>query len=106
MPGTGTGTFEFRTMTRFADLELAPINPELGSYFGATEGVLVVRAGEQATLGLKGGDVLLTIDGRKVTTPAGAMRILRSYERGETIRIEVLRNRQRLTLSATLEPRE
>jgi C-terminal processing protease CtpA/Prc len=106
MPGAGTGTFEFRTMTRFADLELAPINPELGSYFGATEGVLVVRAGERASLGLKGGDVLLTIDGRKVSSPAGALRILRSYERGETIRLEVLRNRQRQTLSATLEPRE
>lgn len=102
----GTGTFEFRTRFRFADLELTPINPELGSYFGATEGVLVVRAGERGNLGLKGGDVLLAIDGRKVTTPAAAMRILGSYEGGETVRLEVLRNRQRQTLTATLETRE
>lgn len=100
------GVFQFRTRSRFADLELTPINPELGSYFGATEGVLVVRAGERGNLGLKGGDVLLAIDGRKVTTPATAMRILGSYEGGETVRLDVLRNRQRQSLTATLDGRE
>jgi S1-C subfamily serine protease len=96
-------SFAFSPLARFSDLELAPLNPELGSYFGATEGVLVVRAGERSSLGLKGGDVLLAIDGRAVTTPAAALRILRSYETGETIRFEVLRNRQRQALSATVE---
>ncbi len=100
------GTFDFRIMTRFADLELAPLNPDLGSYFGATEGVLVVRVGEHSTLGLKGGDVLLAIDGRRATSPAAALRILRSYETGETVRLEVLRNRQRQTVSATIGERE
>lgn len=102
----GANTFEFRTLSRFADLELAPLNPELGSYFGSSEGVLVVRAGERSDLGLKGGDVLLSIDGRKVTSPAAALRILRSYEAGETLKIEVLRNKQRQTLSATISTRE
>lgn len=97
------GNFVFSPLARFSDLELAPLNPELGSYFGATEGVLVVRAGERSSLGLKGGDVLLAIDGRAVTTPAAAMRILRSYDTGETIRFEVLRNRQRQAISATIE---
>ncbi|MCL4864321.1 MAG: PDZ domain-containing protein [Gemmatimonadales bacterium] len=103
MPG---GTFEFRTRARFADLELAPINPELGSYFGTSEGVLVVRVGEGSSLGLKGGDVLLAIDGRRVSTPASAMRILSSYEAGETLKLEIQRNRQKQTLTATLSNRE
>ena len=107
LPGApGANTFEFRTLTRFADLELAPINPELGAYFGTTEGVLVVRVGEGSTLGLKGGDVLLAIDGRRVATPAAAMRILSSYEVGETLKIEVQRNRQKQTLNATISTRE
>lgn len=102
----GGGSFSFTTITRFADLELAPLNPDLGSYFGATEGVLVVRVGERSNLGLKGGDVLLEIDNRRATTPAAALRILRSYETGETVRLTVLRNRQRQVLSATIGARE
>jgi len=98
--------FSFVELNRFADLELAPLNPDLGSYFGATEGVLVVRTGERSNLGLKGGDVLLAIDGRKVTTPMNALRIFRSYEPGEAIRLEVLRNRQRQTVTATVGERE
>lgn len=97
-----SGRLEFTPMGRFTDLELAPLNPDLGSYFGTTEGVLVVRAGERSDLGLKGGDVLLSIDRRAVTSPAAAMRILRSYEPGESIQFEVLRNRQRQVLSATI----
>lgn len=97
------GRFTFTVTSRFSDLELAPLNADLGAYFGTTEGVLVVRAGERsAALGLKGGDVLLTIDGRAASSPAAAMRILRSYEAGEPIRLEVLRNRQRQTLTATI----
>lgn len=93
---------ELSPMGRFTDLELAPLNPDLGSYFGTTDGVLVVRAGERSTLGLKGGDVLLAIDGRAVTTPAAALRILRSYESGEAVRFELLRNRQRQVVNATM----
>lgn len=100
------GTLEFRTRTRFGDLELAPINPELGAYFGTTEGVLVVRVGEGSTLGLKGGDVLLSIDGRRVTTPSTAMRILGSYEAGEALKLEIQRNKQKQTLNATIGRRE
>lgn len=96
------GRLELSPMGRFTDLELAPINPDLGSYFGTTAGVLVVRAGERSSLGLKGGDVLQAIDGRAVTSPAAALRILRSYEPGETIRFQLIRNRQRQEITATM----
>jgi C-terminal processing protease CtpA/Prc len=97
---------ELSPMGRFTDLELAPLNPDLGSYFGTTDGVLVVRAGERSSLGLKGGDVLLAIDGRVVTSPAAALRILRSYDSGEAIRFELLRNRQRQVVNATMSRNE
>jgi hypothetical protein len=84
------------------DLELAPLNTDLGSYFGATEGVLVIRAPADSPLGLKGGDVVLTVDGRKPSSPSSLVRILRSYDQNETFKLEVLRQKKKETLTAKL----
>ena len=90
-----------------ADLELAPLNPDLGQYFGATEGVLVIDVPKDSPLGLKGGDVLLTIDGRKAAAPGQAHRILQSYDGEETVKFEVLRNRKKTTVSGKMpKPRD
>lgn len=85
-----------------AELELAPLNPDLGQYFGATEGVLVIDVPKESPLGLKGGDVLLTIDGRKAASPGQAHRILLSYEGEELVKFEVLRNRKKTTVSGKM----
>lgn len=85
-----------------ADLELAPLNPDLGRYFGATDGVLVISVPKDSQLGLKGGDVILTVDGRKPATPSQLLRILRSYEADETLKLEVLRNHKRETITGRL----
>lgn len=79
-------------------LELAPLNPRLGSYFGTSEGVLVVDVGDPAPLGLRAGDVVLSVDGRKPTDPGHLMRILRSYGPGESAKLEIMRQRKRMTL--------
>src|SRR3954451_22217710 len=79
----GSAPFVYGSL--LADLELAPLNPDLGRYFGATEGVLVVSVPQSSELGLKGGDVVLAVDGRKPATPAQLLRILRSYERDEAL---------------------
>lgn len=78
-----------------ANLELAPLNPDLGQYFGATAGVLVISVPRDFELGLKGGDVVLAVDGRKPEGPSHLLRILRSYETGESFKMDVLRNRKR-----------
>jgi S1-C subfamily serine protease len=83
-------------------LELAPLNPRLGSYFGTSEGVLVVDVGDPAPLGLKAGDVVLSVDGRKPADPGHLMRILRSYGPGESARLEIMRQRKRMTLEGKL----
>jgi S1-C subfamily serine protease len=82
-----------------ADLELAPLNPDLGRYFGATEGILVISIPKDSHLNLKGGDVVLAVDGRKPAGPSHLLRILRSYERGETFKLDILRNGKRETVS-------
>jgi S1-C subfamily serine protease len=87
----------------FADLELAPLNPDLGSYFGTSDGVLVIDAPAKSSLGLKGGDVILSVDGRKPTGPGSLLRILRTYEPGESFKLEIMRNKGRLTITSKAE---
>lgn len=90
----------------FADLELAPLNPDLGAYFGAAEGVLVIDAPEKNTFGLKGGDVILSVDGRKARGPSSLLRILRSYEEGDVVKLEILRNKGRQTVTSKIDHKD
>ena len=86
----------------WCDLDLVTLNSDLGDYFGTKEGILVVKAPADSGLPLKGGDVILSIGGRKPTSPAHAMRILRSYDAGETVSIEIMRHQKRSTLTWTV----
>ncbi len=89
------------------DLELAPLNADLGQYFGTTEGVLVIDVPKESTLGLKGGDVILSIDGRRVSSPSSLHKILRSYDAGDSFKFDIMRNKSRTTVTGKLEkPRE
>jgi len=101
-PG-GAMAYSFMIGGPLADLELAPLNADLGAYFGTTEGVLVISVPKESTLGLRGGDVILGVDGRKATGPNGLLRILRSYEPGDTFKLEIMRNKARTTVTGQLE---
>lgn len=85
-----------------ADLELAPLNDKLGSYFGVSEGVLVIDVPEKENLGLLPGDVISAIDGRKVTSPTQLTRVLRTYDPGEEFKIQITRQKHAETLTAKL----
>src|SRR5205809_3259993 len=98
--------FEFSFGMPWGDLELVSLNPDLGEYFGTKEGVLVVKAPADSSRPLKGGDVSTSIGGRKPANPSHAMRILRSYEKGETVSIEILRKQKRLTVAWKVPSRE
>lgn len=100
-PGWTAAPMAFGT-GMLGELELAPLNPDLGSYFGATEGILVIRVPAGSPLGLKGGDVVLTVDGRKPSSPSSLIRILRSYDEGESFKLEVLRQKKHETITARL----
>lgn len=101
----GLGGFEWFGPP-WSGLDLVTINPDLGDYFGTREGVLVIKSRGDSTLPLRSGDVILTIDGRKPTSPSHAMRILRSYDTGEVVKLEILRKRNRQTLNWTVPERE
>ena len=88
------------------DMELVKLNPELGEYFGTDEGLLVVRAPRETSLGLRSGDVILSIGGRGPASPSHAFRILRSYDEGETIEMEIMRQRRRMTVTGEVPERD
>lgn len=95
----------FMMGTPLEDLELAPLNRDLGRYFGTGEGILVIKVPEESRLGLKAGDVVQSVDGRVPLSPLHLLRILRSYEVGEPIRFEIMRMKKRETVTGTLGDR-
>jgi C-terminal processing protease CtpA/Prc len=86
----------------FRSIELVSVTPKLGQYFGTDKGLLVVRAPKSTQYGLEEGDVLLSIDGRTPDSPGHAFRILRSYQPGEQVKLQVLRNRKRTDVTARI----
>lgn len=85
-----------------ADLELAPLNVELGRYFGAADGVLVINVPPDSKLGLKPGDVVLSVDGRRVKIPSQLFRVLQSYDPGEEFKLEIMRMKKKETVTGTV----
>ena len=83
---------------------------------GARLGVAVQQAGHPVVVtsvvagsaadhaGLKVADVLRTVDGVTVTSPAELAAMVRLHRVGDVLHIEILRNAQRITVIATLGP--
>lgn len=73
-------------------VEFVELNAGLAEYFDAAEGgILVTEVSEESALGLRAGDVLLAIDGRRVEDPGHVRRILSSYGTDEEIRLRIIR---------------
>jgi S1-C subfamily serine protease len=119
VPGAGTfrffgepGEMQFKGPGEFSvflgghGLHLVEMNSDLGEYFGTNEGVLVLRAPGDSAIPVRAGDVVLSIDGRKPTSVGHALRIIDSYEAGETVRAEVMRKRQRVNIEWTVKEQE
>lgn len=142
--GGGAFSYSFGNNGLFANIELTSLNEKLGSYFGATEGVLVVNVGaprvmpfmrSASTTGGRGGaagrvtradsvvivegkpleatvthrapinipvepgDVILSVDGRKVTSPSQLMRIVGSYDHNDEFKLQIMRQKRAETLT-------
>ena len=83
------------------DMELVELTPELGSYFGTDAGILVVRAPSDVIY-LEDGDVILEIGGRRPNSTTHTMRILGSFDPGETLELTIMRDQRRQTLEIVL----
>jgi len=161
--GAGSFMYSWGSNGLFANLELVSLNEKLCSYFGTTEGVLVVstearrpfedgvvmqatprdvvirtqgdstvtrpsrgrvtvrgsdradttytvdgtaRAGSlrrtQINIGVEPGDVIVSVDGRKVTTPSQLMRVVATYDRGEEFKLQIMRQKRAETLTVKM----
>jgi S1-C subfamily serine protease len=86
----------------FGSAELVSLTPKLGQYFGAKQGLLVVRAPMDSRLQLEEGDVIVDIGGRVPSSPSHALQILSSYQPGEKLRLNLLRMKKSIAFDITV----
>lgn len=87
------------------------LSGQLGAYFGAPdgEGILVheVHEGSPAEkAGIKAGDVLIKFDGERLRTVGDLREKLAGVREQKKVKLGVLRNRNEITVEATIEPPE
>jgi hypothetical protein len=101
-PSFSGSNYYFNVAGAIANLELAPMNEKLGSYFGTSRGVLVISAPEEKNLGLEPGDVITAVDGRTVETPGELVRVLRTYDKDRQFTMQVMRQKRQQSISTSL----
>ncbi len=94
----------------YLGIHFLEMTPALREHFGAPRdaGVLVadVEPGSPAAkAGLQVGDVVTRLDGDRVESSRELSRSVRRKKAGETVKIEVQRNKSARTLTATIEAR-
>lgn len=81
----------------FAGAQIAAMDADMAEALGAERGVVVLRSGRGTPAersGLRGGDVVVSVDGRGTSTP---LEFLRSVERAQSVRsvsLRVIRKRK------------
>ena len=91
-------------------VEARAINPQIAQALNleSTEGVVVVgvvRDGPAHRAGMQPGDVIVSIDGKKITEAHEALLTISSRKPGDHVKLEVLRNGKSLMLEATATER-
>ncbi len=104
-PGNVTGFF--RISSRSIGTRLTPLTDQLGSYFGVSDGKgLLVTSVEKdsagAKAGLKAGDVIVEIDGKKLSRTYDLIHALGQKDEGE-VSLKVVRDKKERTIKVTPE---
>ncbi|HTR01758.1 MAG TPA: PDZ domain-containing protein [Thermoanaerobaculia bacterium] len=95
----------------FIGLQPVEMTPDLRQHFGAPKdaGVFVgsVEAGGPAAkAGLQVGDIVTRVDGDRIGSTRALVRAIRHKKGGETVTVEILRNRAAKSLSVTVAERK
>jgi C-terminal processing protease CtpA/Prc len=91
---------EMAYATRWHGLQMAEVNPQLGRYFGASSGVLVLSPKKEFPQ-LQAGDVITKVDGKPVANARDVLINMRGRKEGEKITVAILRDRKAQTISVT-----
>ena len=109
-PSTPFPRFEyfFSSLGRLG-ITVDSMSEQLADYFGTEDGVLVtaVTSGSAAEkAGVKAGDVVVSINGTTVDSPADLSRRVHRLEDGDEFTLEIVRDKQKQTLKGTIERRQ
>jgi serine protease Do len=107
-PGTPLELFSVRNPGRLG-ITIESLDTQLAEYFGVKDGVLVKSVAADsvaARAGLKAGDVITSVNGRKVYDASDVTRALDRTETNGDVTIEVTRDKKTLTLKGKLEARD
>ena len=90
---------------------LQPLTKELLDYFGVKEaaGLLVNRLtedGPAAKAGLKVGDVIIRVEGKKVQSTGEVSEIIQGKKKGDKVKIEVIRDKKSTNFEITVDEEE
>jgi len=80
-------------------LNLAPLNPGLGSYFGTDRGALVLSRDGKQFPELQPGDVITAVGSQTVARPEDATRALRDASKDQSIALALRRHGKPVTLT-------
>lgn len=86
-------------------LNLTPLNPDLGRYFGTDKGVLVLSRSDEQFPELQPGDVITGIDDKPVAQPEDVQRALRGATDEQQVRMAVRRHGKTLALDMKVPAR-
>lgn len=102
-----TYLFKFPSGSRIG-VKVQDLTEQLGGYFGATdgEGVLITEVEEDMPAqkaGLKAGDVIVEVDGKKIEDSDELINAISEKEKGDKVDIKVIRNRQPQTFAVEVQ---
>jgi serine protease Do len=98
-----------RPGARRLGVTIESLEGQFAEYFGVKEGVLVKSVGEGSAgqkAGVKAGDVITAIDGRKVYDASDVSRAMDRVAESGDFTVEIVRDRKTQTLKGKLEPRD
>jgi serine protease Do len=95
----------------YLGVSLEGLTEQLGDYFGVKdgEGALVTEVVEDSPAqkaGIKAGDVIVKIDDEAIEDPGDVTDVIRDKEKGDKVKLEVMRDRRKESLTAEIEKTE
>lgn len=87
-------------------IETESLSSQLAEFFGVKDGVLVRAVLKDSTAekaGFKAGDVIVKVDGEKVTTPREISSLLHGTRTKKIFPVTVVRSRKEITINVTLD---
>ena len=102
------GLFRFSSGRRLG-VTVEGLDDQLAAYFGVKEGALVKSVADDSAAqkaGIKAGDVIVSINGSKVSDASDVSRILNRVDDGGEFTAEIVRDKKTQTLKGKIETRE